>query len=134
MGFNVAEDVEPLEYNFGAYGDGETHRIKEPSDKQVRRFWRDIAKEERVATAELQATIARRYGETDDVYAARLTADAEALEDEQVAISEASRHRVLGIISAVCSGDPSVELLEKLDERPFVKFFAYLRAELVPKG
>lgn len=134
MGFNVADDVEPLTYNFGAYHDGETHTIKEPSAKQVRKFWRDIAKEERVATAELQATIARQDGETDDVYAARLTTDAEALEDEQVAISEASRGRVLGIVSAVCSGDPSVELLEKLPERPFVKFFADLRAELVPKG
>lgn len=133
MGFNVT-DAEPLDYNFGEWGDGETHPIKEPSDKQVRRFYKNIAKESRTADGELLATIAKLDGETDEDHRARLDRDAEELEARQTEISEQSRHRVLGYLSEVCSGDPSTEQLEKLPERGQTRFLAYLRTELLPKG
>lgn len=133
MGFDIA-DVAPLDYNFGPYGDGETHPIKEPTDKQVRRFFKNLVKEERVASEAFAATVEAQEGETDDARRARLEGDIERLEELQVEISEASRRRVLGYLSDVCSGDPSVEQLEKLPERGQVEFLRYIRTELVPKG
>jgi O-methyltransferase involved in polyketide biosynthesis len=133
MGFNVA-DADPLEYNFGAYDDGETHPIKEPTDKQVRRFFKNIAKEVRVADGELLATIANPDGRTDAEHQVWLAEHAEELEARQMEISEQSRRRVLGYLSEVCSGDPSTEQLEKLPERGQTRFLAYIRSELVPKG
>jgi hypothetical protein len=133
MGFEAAE-VEPLTYNFGAYGDGEQHTIKEPSDKLVRRFFKNISREDRVAQEQLRATIANQDGETDDERNARLTEHAEEYEELQVEIAEQSRHRILEYLSAVCSGDPSVEQLEKLPERMQIGFFRYIREALVPKG
>jgi hypothetical protein len=132
MGYD-ANDVEPLWYNFGAYGDGERHDIKEPSDKQVRKFFKAIAKEDRISREQLLATIGNRDGETDDERNARLTEHAEEYEDLQTEIAEQSRHHVLEYLSAVCSGDPSVEQLEKLPERMQIGFFRDIRTELVPK-
>ena len=133
MGFNIA-DAEPLDYNFGEYGDGDTHPIKEPTDKQVRKFFKRISQEAGRNQAELQATVARRPEETDADYETRLTRDQDKLADEQVTLSAASRRRTLEILSEVCSGDPSVEQLEKLPERGQTEFLRYIRTELVPKG
>ena len=132
MGFNIA-DAEPLDYNFGEYGDGDTHPIKEPTDKQVRQFFKRIAQEATRNQEALQETIRRLDGETDDDWTARITRDQEALAEQQVTISAESRHRVLEILSNVCSGDPSVEQLEKLPERGQTRFLRYIRTELVPK-
>lgn len=134
MGFDAGTDIEPLTYNFGAFGDGETHVIKEPSDKQVRKFFKAIAKEDRISREQLLATIETRDGETDDERDARLTEHAEEYEDLQTEIAEQSRRRVLEYLSTVCSGDPSTELLEKCPERIQIGFFRYIREALVPKG
>lgn len=133
MGFNIG-DVEALEYNFGSYGDGETHPIKEPTDKQVRQFFKKLSKETGEAEEALLATIKALDGETAEQTAERLRAHKDELADAQVEISAASRHRVLGFLAEVCSGDPSVEQLEKLPERGQTEFLRYIRTELVPKG
>jgi len=133
VGFDAA-DIKPLTYNFREHGDGEEHTIKEPSDKQVRKFFKAIAKEDRISREQLLDTIANRDGETDDERDARLTEHAEEYEDLQTEIAEQSRRRVLEYLSAVCSGDPTVEQLEKLPERMQIGFFREIREALVPKG
>ena len=133
MGFNVG-DVEALEYNFGEWGDGDTHPIKEPTGKQVRQFYKKLSQETGHAEEALLATIKPLDGETNEQTEKRLRAHQDELADEQVRISGESRHRVLAYLSEVCSGDPSIEQLEKLPERAQTAFLHYIRTELVPKG
>ena len=144
MGYDVA-DIKPLEYNFGEYGDGETHVIKEPTDKMARRFIKRLGRESdqiglevsRINQAERELGV-QQEGESDEDYRARFEREHDDIADRQEAIGAASRHRVLEWLSEVCSGDPTVEQLEKLPERMLVGdkgFLTYIRVELSnPKG
>lgn len=151
MGFNSAEAVEALAYDFTAHGGG-AGGIPEPDHDRLREFWNAYGAFFREQRDKMQAfkdqldAVDNKWGEQaalqggklDEQQQAQRDAETKAIEDDweqgqEVAQAERVKQRVL-MFAAVCNDQPSVETLTALPPRILDAFEAYLVDELSPKG
>jgi hypothetical protein len=139
--FNAASILEPLGYDFSSLA-GEPNNIKElagatgvtpePTSLQVQAFFQASAREMRrlqrearkaLADAEAAGESGKPVPEPTD---AELAAQARAEEKR----AEASRRRQATMVSKLCSGNPSAEILMKLPHRVSQAYGEWLVGEI----
>lgn len=122
-GFKAAEAVDPLDFDFGEYGPSGT--IPEPSREQIDAFWegrRHILEEAGINFAELEGF------DPNDPHSrqALVKAFAEIPADKRKQMAPAS----IDNVAALCSGEPSKEVITKLPGRVQDAFFGWLMGML----
>lgn len=128
MGFDAADIVEPLDYNFdtlarrypGLYPalDGVSGTVPEPSDEMVQRFQRDFAG----ATADL---IPEGVDTNDRAALARV------MRDMDDAVYKKSEDALLDALAALTRGQPTREQMGALPYRMKREFIKWLTNELM---
>ena len=106
-GFDASTAVEPMEYDFTAYG-GSKGIVPEPSTKEMQVFQRDFAKVMRKGQA-LEISDEEAMKLTDKQFD-KLQADAQGIGEE---LDE--------LIAQLCKGEPSREDVAKLPFRVFTQ-------------
>lgn len=130
MGFDAAEAVAPLDYDFSAYtnGDGKPlskGTIAEPSREQLDAFWqgrRQVLADAGIDLAELEG-----FDPLDPDSRAALAKKFASIPDEK---RKAMAPAQLKHVSAVCSGTPSEKEIEALPGRVQDAFIGWLMGML----
>ena len=125
---------DPLTYDFTRYVEGAKGVIPEPTSRQIREFFRGlrelsgIEEEQTKAAAKNRKTTQRRAGS-----AGIGGRDFEALlavldrPDEEF---EESDRRAAELVALLCSGQPDVEVLNKLPSLVFSSFLSWILAQV----
>src|SRR5450755_895865 len=123
-GFDAGTVVEPLDWNFDAFGGGRG-TVPEPSDERLSTFIRDVMKAQTSETTALAGLT--DAGEDPEEM---LAAIAELPEDVLPGVTKA----MIAPYAALCDGSPTEEQLTKLPPRVRVAFFSWLAGELRPEA
>lgn len=119
-GFNAAQVVEALDFNFNPYVDAKG-TIAEPTDEQIAKFLNDM----KDAVEKVKDRLPEGVDTSDpaDVLMAIDGLDASAITETHQAIA--------GIFAQLCSGNPSREVLLRLPMRVRSIFYGWLQQEVM---
>ncbi len=129
MGFNAGEVLEPLDYDFSAFG-GPVGVIPEPSSGAVKDYFRamkNLAKEARKFK-----DIEAKLGNIDDVSDEELAERMATIDEAEEGADELQRAQKEAL-AALCSNTPSFDELDRLPFRIFTAFNKWLVGEINPK-
>lgn len=123
-GFNAAEVVEPLEWDFTKYDAGKG-TVPEPSDKDIETLFRDLTKVSKDVME--KAGVGKLTGTPEQVMAAIAE-----LDDSAIGITQ----MISGFTKAfakLCKNQPTAIQLNKLPLRVRMAFYVWLADELRPE-
>lgn len=129
MGFNAGEVLEPLDYDFSAFG-GPVGTVPEPSTGDVRGYFKamkDMAKE-----ARKYKDIEAKLGDVDDLTDEELADRMATLDEAEEGVNELQRLQKEAL-AGLCSNQPSFDELDRLPHRVFQAFNTWLVGEIAPK-
>lgn len=135
MGFNAAEVLEPLDYDFTSFNgpDGKPlpkGTVPEPSSGAVKAYFRamkDLAKE-----ARRFKDIEKKLGNIDEISDEELAERMATVDEAEEGADELQRNQKVAL-AGLCSDNPSLEVLEALPFRIFMAFNKWLIGEINPK-
>lgn len=119
--FDSGSVVEPLDWTFEAHVKGAKGTIREPADQQIADYLASVKK----LTAKYKDMMPEGV---DGDNPADMVAAMDDL-DPQTVVS--IHQEMAGIYSALCSGEPSTELLLKVPLRIRVMFYGWLQQEVM---
>ncbi len=148
MATYTGDEIDPISYNFHKWLEDEpdvTVTVKEPTNAQIATYFTRQQRLVRNNIREMQKFENRRQAITgedaDGTLATPITDDQQAqldaLDDEYLDFQEAQTEASIALrcklLSDLCSGTPSAELLQSLPGRALGDFERYIRSELTPK-
>lgn len=137
MGFNAADAVEPLGWDFTKFG-GTAGDTPEPSIDQIGEFWKGYgaymrAQRDRIQKYTDRLTEIEKIQDASKRQEALAEAEAE-YEAMQAGVVEERRKQRAEIFSALCSNQPSYDEIFALPGRILDAYESYLLDEMSPKG
>jgi hypothetical protein len=131
MGFDAANVVEPLDWDFTKFGDKDDKgTVPEPTDRAIETFFKDVAK----ATKEVLKDLGmpeREIGSDADAASRMIETIAEISPDTP--ITTKMFDALFRATARLCSNQPSLTQLKKLPLRVRIAFVTWLMGELNPE-